>query len=151
MLVFTPYYSVSHRICMPELTRELTCEEDSYIYNIAKDKSGNDNEPEICNPKNNYEGRPERFPSHCSSRMDRNIQPSWKMRALRSYQGWEFTVAEAKMNHVVDLRELKTKAMLWPEPVRALILTSPDTIPCTDFLIKLNEWEKLLKMQKGGV
>jgi len=53
------------------------------------------------------------------------------------------------MNHIVDLRELKTKAMLWPEPVRTLILAEADKLPLSEFLVKIQTYEKLLKIQRG--
>jgi len=49
----------------------------------------------------------------------------------------------------VDLHLMKEKAMGWPEPVKTLVLSEPDSIPFMDFIIKLGEWEKLLNIQKG--
>jgi len=53
------------------------------------------------------------------------------------------------MNHVVDLRELKTKAVSFPEPTRTLILSSPEQMPAAEFLELINTCEKLLKIQRG--
>lgn len=45
-----------------------------------------------------------------------------------------------------DLRPIKAKAMMYPNPVRTLILSEPDSIPLEDFLVKSSQWIKLLKM-----
>jgi len=50
---------------------------------------------------------------------------------------------------LVDLRPIKDKALGWPEPVRILILSEPDRISFPDFLVKVNTWERALKI-KGG-
>ena len=47
---------------------------------------------------------------------------------------------------LVDLTPLKTKALNFPEPVKSLILSEPDTIDAQDFISKLGTYEMLLKM-----
>lgn len=47
---------------------------------------------------------------------------------------------------LVDLTPLKSKALNFPEPVKSLILSEPDTIDAQDFISKLGTWEKLLKI-----
>jgi hypothetical protein len=47
---------------------------------------------------------------------------------------------------LVDLIPLKTKALNFPEPVKSLILSEPDTIDAQDFISKLGTYEMLLKM-----
>ena len=45
-----------------------------------------------------------------------------------------------------DMKPLKTKALQYPEPVRSLILSEPDSLPLQDFLVKSGTWEKLLQL-----
>ena len=47
---------------------------------------------------------------------------------------------------LVDLTPLKSKALNFPEPVKSLILSEPDTIDAQDFISKLGTWERLSKM-----
>ena len=47
---------------------------------------------------------------------------------------------------LVDLIPLKTKALNFPEPVKSLILSEPDTIDAQDFISKMGTYEMLLKM-----
>ncbi|MCL5782922.1 MAG: hypothetical protein M1476_03320 [Candidatus Thermoplasmatota archaeon] len=46
----------------------------------------------------------------------------------------------------VSLVPLKSKALRFPEPVRSLILSEPDTLDSQDFISKLGTWERLLKI-----
>jgi len=48
----------------------------------------------------------------------------------------------------IDLRGLKTKALLWPEPVKTLILTEPDALPVDSFLSLVDTCEKLLILKR---
>ena len=47
---------------------------------------------------------------------------------------------------LIDLKPMKAKAVLFPEPVKTLILSEPDTVDAQDFISKLGTWERLLKM-----
>ncbi len=47
---------------------------------------------------------------------------------------------------LVDLTPLKTKAINFPEPLKSLILSEPDTIDAQDFISKLGTWDRLAKM-----
>lgn len=47
----------------------------------------------------------------------------------------------------VDLKPMKAKALNFPEPVKSLILSEPDSIDSWDFILKLGTWERLLKME----
>ncbi|MHB8396056.1 MAG: hypothetical protein ACYDAZ_01840 [Thermoplasmataceae archaeon] len=47
----------------------------------------------------------------------------------------------------VSLIPLKEKALKFPEPVKTLILSEPDTLDSQDFISKLGTWEKLLKIR----
>jgi hypothetical protein len=47
----------------------------------------------------------------------------------------------------VDLKNMKTKALNFPEPVKSLILSEPDMIEAQDFISKMGTWEKLIKME----
>ena len=47
----------------------------------------------------------------------------------------------------VDLTPMKAKALMYPDPVRTLILSEPDSLPLDDFLAKSSQWVKLLKME----
>jgi hypothetical protein len=44
------------------------------------------------------------------------------------------------------MRPLKERALSFPEPVRGLILSEPDTIDSWDLISKLGTWERLLKI-----
>jgi len=44
----------------------------------------------------------------------------------------------------VNLKELKTRALSFPEPAKTLILSEPDQIPVVDFLALVGVWEKTL-------
>ena len=46
-----------------------------------------------------------------------------------------------------DIRPLKANALRYPDPVRTLILSEPDSLPLNDFLVKSGQWEKLLEME----
>lgn len=48
----------------------------------------------------------------------------------------------------VSIVTLKEKAIRFPEPVKTLILSEPDTLDSNDFISKLGTWERLLAMQK---
>jgi len=54
------------------------------------------------------------------------------------------------MTKYVDIRSLKDKALKWPEPVKTLVLSEADSVTVDEFLTKLEIWERLLKIQKGG-
>ena len=47
---------------------------------------------------------------------------------------------------LVDLTPLKAKAINFPEPLKSLILSEPDTIDAQDFISKLGTWDRLAKM-----
>lgn len=49
----------------------------------------------------------------------------------------------------VDLRQLKSKAVHFPEPARSLIFTEPDRIDANDFIVKVCSWLKIVEMRKG--
>lgn len=48
---------------------------------------------------------------------------------------------------MADIRPLKAKAVNFPEPLRTLILSEPDTMEASEFIGKLGTWEKLLKIK----
>lgn len=50
----------------------------------------------------------------------------------------------------VDLTPLKSRALNFPEPVKSLILSEPDSMDSREFITKLGTWEKLLKMPQDG-
>lgn len=51
---------------------------------------------------------------------------------------------------LVNLAVMKAKALNFPEPVKSLILSEPDTIDAQDFISKLGTWQKLLRMPQNG-
>ena len=51
---------------------------------------------------------------------------------------------------LVDLTSMKAKALSFPEPLKSLILSEPDTIDAQDFISKLGTWQKLLRMPQNG-
>ena len=54
---------------------------------------------------------------------------------------------EAEAMTEADMRPIKAKALMYPDPVRTLILSEPDSLPLEDFLAKSSQWIKLLKME----
>lgn len=42
----------------------------------------------------------------------------------------------------IDMRLMKAKALNFPEPVRSIILSEPDTMNSQEFIAKLSTWEK---------
>ncbi len=50
----------------------------------------------------------------------------------------------------ISLVPLKEKAVRFPEPVKTLILSEPDSLDSQDFISKLGTWERLLRMPKNG-
>ncbi len=51
----------------------------------------------------------------------------------------------------VNIQPLKEKAMSFPEPVKSLILSEPDTLDSNEFILKLCTWQKLTKMNPTEV
>ena len=51
------------------------------------------------------------------------------------------------MTSKIDIRDLKARALLWPDPVRSLILTESDFMPPEEFIAKIGMFERLLKIQ----
>lgn len=52
----------------------------------------------------------------------------------------------------VDIKPLKQKAIVFPEPLKSLILSEPDILDASDFISKLGTWLKLVKIsEKQGV
>jgi hypothetical protein len=48
----------------------------------------------------------------------------------------------------IDIRDLKSRAIRWPEPVKTLILTEPDALPADEFLSLISTCEKLLILKR---
>lgn len=48
----------------------------------------------------------------------------------------------------VDIVRLKERALSYPEPVRSLILSEPDSMESNIFIEKVGTWDRLLKMHK---
>lgn len=48
---------------------------------------------------------------------------------------------------IADIRPLKKAAMNFPEPVKTLILSEPDTMDASEFIGKIGTWEKLLRIR----
>ena len=49
---------------------------------------------------------------------------------------------------VIDIKPIKVKALGFPEPVKSLILSEPDTMDSFEFITKLGIWERLLRIGK---
>lgn len=49
---------------------------------------------------------------------------------------------------IVNMSELKLRAVRFPEPVRFLILSERETMDLSDFITKIGTWEKLLQMHQ---
>ncbi len=47
----------------------------------------------------------------------------------------------------VNIQPMKEKALNFPEPVKTLILSEPDTMESSEFIAKLGTWEKLLRIR----
>ena len=50
----------------------------------------------------------------------------------------------------VDIKPLKIKALSFDDPLKTLILSEPDEMDSSDFILKLGTWEKLAKMPQDG-
>ncbi|MCL4420211.1 MAG: hypothetical protein M1477_00785 [Candidatus Thermoplasmatota archaeon] len=51
----------------------------------------------------------------------------------------------------VDIKPLKREALTFPEPVKSLILSEPDTMESSEFITKVTTWKKIIQMsQRGG-
>lgn len=48
----------------------------------------------------------------------------------------------------VDIKPLKQKAIVFPEPLKSLILSEPDILDASDFISKLGTWLKLVKISE---
>lgn len=55
------------------------------------------------------------------------------------------------MTTTVNLAPLKAEALNFPEPVKSLILSEPDTMDAAEFISKLGTWERLSKMSAPEV
>ena len=44
----------------------------------------------------------------------------------------------------IDMKLMKAKALSYPEPVKSLILSEPETMDANEFITKLGTWERLL-------
>jgi|GEM_PF-1419575 len=52
------------------------------------------------------------------------------------------------MNEAVNIRPLKGIALRLSDPVKTLILSEPDIIPREEYLIKIEQWLKILDLNK---
>jgi hypothetical protein len=50
--------------------------------------------------------------------------------------------------NTVDIRGLKAKADLFPEPIRSDILHEEDTLDSERYLVKMQTWERQLELLK---
>ena len=50
----------------------------------------------------------------------------------------------------VNIKPLKIKALSFCDPLKTLILSEPDEMDSSDFILKLGTWEKLAKMPQNG-
>ena len=50
----------------------------------------------------------------------------------------------------VNIKPLKIKALSFRDPLKTLILSEPDEMDSSDFILKLGTWEKLAKMPQNG-
>ena len=44
----------------------------------------------------------------------------------------------------VDMKLMKAKALNFPEPVKSLILSEPETMDANEFIARLGTWDRLL-------
>ena len=44
----------------------------------------------------------------------------------------------------IDMKLMKAKSLSFPEPVKSLILSEPETMDANEFITKLGTWERLL-------
>jgi hypothetical protein len=49
----------------------------------------------------------------------------------------------------MDIRFFKSKASMFPEPVRSLILSEGDRMDSDEFIVKYGVWERILKLSGG--
>jgi len=52
------------------------------------------------------------------------------------------------MNEAVNIRPLKGIALRLSDPVKTLILSEPDILPREEYLIKVEQWLKILDLNK---
>ena len=51
-----------------------------------------------------------------------------------------------QIEKIVNMTDLKRKALSFPDPVKSLILSESDSLPFSEFVSKLGTWERLLQM-----
>ncbi|MGC8618795.1 MAG: hypothetical protein ACP5UZ_08720 [Thermoplasmata archaeon] len=51
---------------------------------------------------------------------------------------------------IIDIRPMKEKCLIFPEPLRTLILEEPSKINVEEFIEKMSTWERLLKIIENG-
>jgi len=54
--------------------------------------------------------------------------------------------------NIVDIRVLKEKVIKLNDPIKTLILSEPDVLPREEYLIKIQQWLKIIDLSKkeGG-
>jgi len=52
------------------------------------------------------------------------------------------------MNEAVNIRPLKGIALRLSDPVKTLILSEPDILPREEYLIKIEQWLKIIDLNK---
>jgi len=55
------------------------------------------------------------------------------------------------MGDVVNIRNLKRIALKINDPVKTLILSEPDVMPRYEYLIKIQQWLKIIDLNKKEV
>ena len=50
----------------------------------------------------------------------------------------------------VSTEQIKQRALGFPEPVKSLILSEPDSMDAKELISKIGKWDRLLMLQKGG-
>jgi len=53
------------------------------------------------------------------------------------------------MNDTVNIRSLKGIALRLSDPVKTLILSEPDILPKEEYFIKIEQWLKIIDLNKG--
>jgi len=53
------------------------------------------------------------------------------------------------MNDTVNIRPLKSIAVRLSDPMKTLILSEADILPREEYLIKIEQWLKIIDLNKG--
>ena len=50
----------------------------------------------------------------------------------------------------IKMGKMKQIALRMPEPVKSLILSEPESLELSEFIVKVSIWDQLVKMHEGA-